>query len=117
MLLNYDKLPKASEWHGYFKVILSTMEECDNLIVADRISILGNITQVGNRFLSNRIDASMYSLSTCVLALVLANHLPNAVERARAMSDPEWNPLCYVLREIMSQVWYLPTAQRDKITT
>ncbi|KAJ4368042.1 hypothetical protein N0V83_006397 [Neocucurbitaria cava] len=104
MLLNYDKLSEASEWHGYFKVILSTMEECDNLIVADRISILGNITQVENRFLSNRLDSSMYSFSTCVLALILANHLPDAVERAKSMSDPGWNPLCYDLGEVMSGV-------------
>jgi hypothetical protein len=51
-------------------------EICDNLLVADRVSILGTICGLPLRLLSNRLDDKNYSYSTCVLALFLANHFP-----------------------------------------
>jgi hypothetical protein len=68
-------------------------EECDNLVVADRLSIIGNICQLPYRFLSNRLDSPEYSYSTCLLALYLANFHPTRVDRVEHIRQYAWTLL------------------------
>ncbi|KAH7093576.1 hypothetical protein FB567DRAFT_588003 [Paraphoma chrysanthemicola] len=54
--------------------VFSLMERCDNLIVADRVSIMANVHSWYRWQLhTNRLDSSEYSLSGCLFALWLVN--------------------------------------------
>lgn len=46
---------------------------CDNLVVADRISIIGNVHKFKWRLLSSRLDTGEWGLNVCLLALHVAN--------------------------------------------
>jgi hypothetical protein len=65
------------------KRLFRETEICDNLLVADRVSILGAICGLPLRLLSNRLHDENYSYSTCVLALFLANRFPSRAQRMK----------------------------------
>ncbi|OAG03238.1 uncharacterized protein CC84DRAFT_963665 [Paraphaeosphaeria sporulosa] len=73
--------------HGAFAML----EICDNLVVADRISIFGNLCELPYRLLSNRLNDPQYSYSTCLLALLLANFFPGPQQRAEAIKRYAWH--------------------------
>jgi hypothetical protein len=71
-------------------------EACDNLIVADRVSIVGNVhTWYGRRLLSNRLNCHEYSLSGCLFALWLANFQNgrNPEQRRQEVYSAVWDDL------------------------
>jgi hypothetical protein len=55
---------------GHF---INAMNSCDNLVIADRISILANACNFRYRLLSNRLDRSDISYVMCLMVLILVN--------------------------------------------
>lgn len=54
-------------------LFIHAMNSCDNLVIADRISIFANACNFRYRLLSNRLDRSDISYVMCLIVLVLAN--------------------------------------------
>ncbi len=53
--------------------ILRSIQDCENLVVADRIAILGHACQFRYRVVSNILNHDEYSFSACVIALIVGN--------------------------------------------
>ena len=59
---NYDCYP-----------ILRAIQDCENLVVADRIAIFGHVCGYQYRLVSSVLNSARFSFSACVIALLLAN--------------------------------------------
>jgi len=53
--------------------IFRFIQDCDNQVVADRVAIFGHVCRFRNRLASDMLDSAEYSLSACILALLLGN--------------------------------------------
>lgn len=70
--LSFKYTTGLDECHlGMWKQFFELMERCDNLVLADRISIYANGTKMWHRLLSDRLNKEENSYSTCILILVL----------------------------------------------
>jgi hypothetical protein len=91
--------------------ISQVAEACDNLVVADRVSIIGNVhTWYGRRLLSNRLNSHEYSLSGCLFTLWLAN-----CQRGRNPEQRRQEVYCAVWDDLMEYTyleWCSNIAQR-----
>lgn len=88
---NGDRALTWGEDHHLIHGAFGMLEKCENRVVADRISIFGNICDFPYRLLSNRLDHPEYSCSTCVMALLLANFYPTPKQRAEAIDRFAWH--------------------------
>ncbi|CAN9343815.1 unnamed protein product [Alternaria alternata] len=53
--------------------IFRAVQDCENLVVADRIAIFGHVCDFQYRLVSNILHSVRFSFSACVIALLLAN--------------------------------------------
>jgi hypothetical protein len=89
--------------HPWNLVLLQTfdaMDKCDNFLVADRVSILGNICDLPQRLLSNRLNDPKYSYSICLMALFLANCLPDPAKRLNYLQVAWGSTLQHTIRDV-----------------
>ena len=89
--------------HPWNLVLLQTfdaMDKCDNFLVADRVSILGNICDLPRRLLSNRLNDPKYSYSICLMSLFLANCLPDPAERLNYLQVAWGSTLQHTIRDV-----------------
>jgi hypothetical protein len=68
---------------GHF---IHAMNSCDNLVIADRISILANACDFRYRLLSNRLDRPDISYVMCLIVLILANLVGDIKEVKKRMT-------------------------------
>ena len=92
--------------HGTFAM----MEKCNNLVVADRISIFGNICDFPKKLLSNRIDDKRFSYSTSILALLLVNFYPTPEQRAEAIAKIAWHIRDHTLASVLETELFTDTS-------
>ncbi|CAN9365606.1 unnamed protein product [Alternaria alternata] len=95
--------------HPWNLVLLQTfdaMDKCDNFLVADRVSILGNICDLPRRLLSNRLNDPKYSYSICLMTLFLANCLPDPAERLNYLQVAWGSTLQHTIRDVFKE-WEL----------
>jgi hypothetical protein len=69
---------------------LGIMTLCDNLVIADRVSIFANACGFQYRLLSNRLNRPDISYVTCLLVLLLANLYLN-IEVGKQMIVTYWD--------------------------
>lgn len=72
---------------GHF---IHAMNSCDNLVIADRISILANACDFRYRLLSNRLDRSDISYVMCLIVLILAN-LIGDIKEVKKRTAIKWD--------------------------
>jgi hypothetical protein len=77
-----SKMSRFTSWN-MFRVL----QDSKNLVVADRISIVGNVYGSPLRLLSERLDSHKYAYSTCMLALILVNRYREPVSRFHAINQ------------------------------
>jgi hypothetical protein len=80
-IIDSDSFGVRSSLIGFF----STFQSCQNSVLADRISIIGNACMLPWRLLSNRLNRAEFSYSTCIFALLLANRFPLADDWRKAI--------------------------------
>lgn len=93
-------------WNLFLSQTFDAMDKCDNLLVADRVSILGNICALPRCLLSNRLNDTKYSYSVCLLALFLANCLPDPAERLKYLQLAWGSTLQHTIRDVFKE-WAL----------
>jgi hypothetical protein len=74
---------------GHF---IHAMNTCDNLVMADRISIVANACNFRHRLLSNRLGRSDISYVLCLIVLVLAN-LFGDIEKVKERISTTWDAI------------------------
>jgi len=60
-------------WSTYPHLVYHTIQECENLVVADRLAIFGHACRLCRRHVSGLLDSPQYDLNICIMALVFAN--------------------------------------------
>jgi hypothetical protein len=63
------------------------LQDSNNSVVADRLSIVGNVYRSPLRLLSERLDSNKYKYSTCMLALIMANRYQDRTSRFDEISQ------------------------------
>jgi hypothetical protein len=63
---------RATSQYGCYP-ILRAIQDCENLVVADRIAIFGHVCGYQYRLVSSVLNSARFSFSACVIALLLAN--------------------------------------------
>lgn len=91
-----DEIVRYEPSHFTSKMVafFSMFESCQNMVLSDRISIVGNACLLPWRLNSNLLNDAQFSYSTCIFALLLANRFPKSEDRRKAIystnSFTEW---------------------------
>ena len=106
------QVPQGREnMHPYLLVLSDAfegVEKCDNFLVADRVSILGNICNLPHRLLSNRLNDSEFGYSVCLLALFLGNCLPDRADRLKYLQVTWESTLQHRIQDVFREWAMLP---------